>query len=103
LLPSDMKFRPYVGGGLGIINLKRRITQSTFGDVSEFFYALTGLNDGAINAGDPSINKPLGEILVGVNGVSGKAFVDISYRYRRGVKPVTVEFSQVTFAVGMAW
>ena len=103
LLPSDMKFRPYVGGGLGIINLKRRITEAEFGDVSDFFYALTGLNDGVMNAGDTSVNKPLGEILVGVNGVSGKAFVDISYRYRRAFNPVTVEFSQVTFAVGMAW
>ena len=39
LIPADMKFRPYVGRrASGVLNLKRRITERDFGDVSETFY-----------------------------------------------------------------
>ena len=79
LIPGDMKFRPYVGGGLGVLNLKRRITEQQRGDVSEAFYALTGVNDGVIDAGETSVTKPLGEVVLGIGGAFGRTYVDVEY------------------------
>src|SRR5688572_8030924 len=34
IFPPMLRFRPYVGGGLGAVNLKRYITDQTLGDVT---------------------------------------------------------------------
>ena len=104
LMPITARFRPYVGGGLGILNLKRRISERDLGDVTDGFYGLTGLNDGVMDAGATSATKPLAEILVGFGGAAGRTYVDIAYRYRRAFHSFEpIEFGQLTFGVGVAW
>jgi hypothetical protein len=103
LWPSDMRFRPYVGGGFGLLNLKRRISERQFGDVSEFFYEATGLNDGVIDASRTSVTKPLGEVMLGAAGTFGRTYVDVAYRYRHAFHAQPVKFSQVTFGIGVAF
>jgi hypothetical protein len=104
LIPADMQFRPYVGGGLGILNLKRRIIERDFGDVSETFFEMTGLNDGVIDAGTTSTTKPLAEVMLGVSGATGRTYLDFAYRYRRAFNSFErIQFSQITFGVGVAF
>ncbi len=103
LMPADMRFRPYVGAGFGLINVKRRISEREFGDTSDIFYEMTGLNDGVINAGQTSVTKPLGEVLLGAGGAFNRTYVDIAYRYRYGFHAEPVKVSQLTFGVGVAF
>jgi hypothetical protein len=104
LLPADLAFRPYVGGGFGILNLRRHITERDLGDVSEGFYELTVLNDGVMDAGAISANKPLTEILIGAGGAFGRTYIDVAYRYRKAFHSFEpIAFSQVTFGIGYAW
>jgi len=105
LMPIDSSVRPYFGAGLGMLNLKREITERDLGEVSgDFFYGLTGLNDGVIEPTETSVTRPLAEIVVGVSSVSGRAYFDIAYRYRKGFHTFeSLSFSQVTFGVGVAW
>ena len=104
LMPIASALRPYVGGGLGILNLKRRISERDLGDVSEAFVSLTGLTDGVIDADRTSANKPVGEILLGFGGPAGRTYVDISYRYRKAFHSFErLEFSQLTAGVGLAF
>ena len=104
LFPADLKFRPYVGGGFGILNLRRYVTERDLGDVSETFYDLTGLNDGVMDAGAVSANKPLAEILIGAGGAFGRTYIDVAYRYRKAFHSFEpIAFSQITFGIGYAW
>ena len=104
LMPADLKFRPYVGGGFGILNLRRYVTERDLGDVSESFYDLTGLNDGVMDAGAISANKAMAEILIGAGGAFGRTYIDVAYRYRKAFHSFEpIEFSQITFGVGYAW
>jgi hypothetical protein len=105
LMPVNLRIRPYVGGGLGILNLRRRITEDHLGDVSESFYDLSGgLYDGVISAGSVSANKPLAEVLLGVGGAFGQTYIDVGYRYRKAFNTFEpIEFGQLTFGIGVAW
>ena len=104
LAPIKSRMRPYIGGGFGLLNLQREITERDLGDVSEGFFLLTGLNDGVFDAGDTSTTKPLGEILIGVSGAIGRAYLDVGYRYRKAFNSFEpIEFGQVTVGVGVAW
>jgi opacity protein-like surface antigen len=105
LLPTARRVRPYVGGGLGIANLKRTITEATFGDVSETFFFMTGMNDGVMDAGKSSTTRPLGEVIAGVSAAfPNRAYVDVKFRYGHIFQTVeNVDFSQVTFGVGMTF
>jgi hypothetical protein len=104
LMPIAASFRPYVGGGLGVLNLRRRISERDLGDVSESFVLLTGLNDGVIDADRVSATKPLGEVVLGAGGAAGRAYFDIAYRYRKAFHSFEqIHFSQVTAGVGLAF
>ena len=104
LLPANRAFRPYVGGGLGVLNLKRRITERDLGDVSGTFFDLTGRNDGIIDAGATSVTRPLAEIILGAGGAAGRAYFDIAYRDRKAFHAFeNIAFSQVTAGVGVAF
>jgi opacity protein-like surface antigen len=105
LLPTARRIRPYVGGGLGIANLKRTITEATFGDVSETFFFMTGLNDGVMDAGKSSTTRPLGEVIAGVTAAfQNRAYVDVKYRYGHVFQTIeNVDFSQVSFGVGITF
>jgi opacity protein-like surface antigen len=105
LLPTAKRFRPYFGGGFGLVNLKRNITEATFGDVSESFFFMTGLNDGVIDAGQNATTRPLGEVLVGVSAaLKNRTYLDAKYRYGRVFNTVeNVDFSQVSFGIGVTF
>lgn len=104
LLPVNAAVRPYVGGGLGLVNLKRRIIERDLGDVSGAFFEMTGLNDGVIDAGETSVTHPLGELIVGVGGPVGRAYVDVAYRYRKAFGSFEeIAFSQLTAGIGVGF
>jgi hypothetical protein len=104
MMPANMRVRPYVGAGFGIVNLKRRINERDLGDVTDEFYDLTLLTDGVIDAGSTSITKPMAEVLLGIGGAMGRTYLDVAYRYRRGFHSFDeIEFSQLTMGVGVAW
>jgi opacity protein-like surface antigen len=105
LLPTQRIVRPYFGGGLGVANLKRTISEATFGDVSQTFFFMTGLNDGVIDAGKSATTRPLGELVAGVSAAfTNRAYVDIKYRYGHIFQTLeNVDFSQVSFGAGFSF
>jgi hypothetical protein len=104
LFPGQMAFRPYFGGGLGVLNVKRRIQERDLGDVSGSFFALTGRGDGIVGAGETAVTRPLAEVVLGASGPAGRAYLDIAYRYRRAFHAFdSLAFSQVTVGIGVAF
>ena len=96
--------RPYVGAGVGGMQIRRTITEATLGDVSQGCAQQAGLGDGVISAGVTRELKPLAEVVAGVGFVARKTYVDIGYRYRRAFHSVTtVELSQVSVGIGAKW
>src|SRR5678815_1536296 len=67
-LPVNRRIRPFFGGGFGFVNLRRDIQSPSRGSFARTFPELTGLNDGVIEPGTLSSNKPLGELMVGYGG-----------------------------------
>jgi len=104
-LPVNRRLRPFFGGGFGFVNLRRDIQSPSLGSFARSFPELTGLNDGVIEPGAVSSNKPLGELMVGYGGPFGKnVYFDVRYRYDRVFDSLeNIDFSQVTAAVGFAW
>ena len=102
LLSRGPNVRPYVGGGAGVLNVKRTILEQDLGDVSDPFFNVFGAPDGFIDADRQSTFKPLGEFIAGVGIGAGRAYVDVGYRFRKvfgTTEPFT--FSQFTVGVGM--
>ena len=103
LLSRGPNVRPYVGGGAGVLNVRRTITEQDFGDVTDPFFNTFGAQDGFIDATKVSTYKPLAEFIGGVGIGVGRAYVDAGYRFRKvfhaGESFTT--FSQFTVGVGM--
>jgi len=102
LLSQGPSVRPYVGGGPGVLNIKRTITERSLGDVSDPLIAVFGAPDGVIDASKVSTFKPMAEFLAGVGFSAGRAYVDAGYRFRkvfRSAEPFS--FSQFNVGVGM--
>jgi hypothetical protein len=98
------RVRPYIGAGAGAINIHRTINETSLGDVTEAFAEQTGFGDGVVTAGLTEAIKPLGEVVAGIGFLTGNAYFDIGYRYRRAFHVATpVEFSQVTVGIGAKW
>ena len=93
--------RPYVGGGAGIVDLKRTITEARIGDVTAAVF-----NDFAVGQPDLSlesegVTRPLIEATLGAGIFAGRTYVDLGYRYRRAFRlDPTLDFSQFTIGVG---
>ena len=98
-IAATSTFRPYVGGGAGVLHLRRTVTEASLGNVTDSFAAESGLNDGVIPAGQTSSMKPLAEGMGGLFIVHGRTAVDISYRYRKAFHAEDLSFSQ--FGVGL--
>ena len=93
---------PYVGGGMGLINLKRTVTERSFGEVTAPFLAQFREAEGVFSSGELSTTKPLGELSVGAAIVAGQTYVDIGYRLRRVFhSPESLTFGQFCIGVGM--
>ena len=94
--------RPYVGAGAGAVNLRRKIAEPAYGDVTESFVKVFGLSDGNIASTSASVTRPLAEGLAGINVVAGRTYLDFAYRYRHAFNLVEpVHFSQLSAGIGV--
>ena len=82
LVPATATIRPYVGGGVGLINLKRTIVERTRGDITESFLNGFTMSDGVFNAGAIAVTQPFGEASFGAVVLAGRSYIDIRYRLR---------------------
>jgi hypothetical protein len=101
LLFSGTTFRPYVGGGPGVLNLQRTITERTLGDISDPVLVVFGAPDGFIDAREESTFRGMAEFIAGVGIASGRTYVDVGYRFRKVFHVESFTFSQFTVGVGM--
>jgi len=96
--------RPYVGAGVGIINLERIIREQSRGNLTSAFLSEfgAGAGDGVVDVTQEDTTKPLGELTAGVGVVVGPAYVDFGYRFRKGFHTMneSFEFSQLGASVG---
>jgi opacity protein-like surface antigen len=99
LLNSDGTIHPYVGGGAGVLNIKRRIVDARAGDVTSS--VLSEFNIGELSITTNTLTRPLIEGAVGVAFFNGPVYVDIGYRYRQAFHlGETFDFSQGIVGVG---
>jgi hypothetical protein len=91
--------RPYVGGGGGVINIKRTISDPRFGDVKQAVFNDFLVGDVALVGIEPQ-TKPLGEIVAGVGVILGHTYVDAAYRFRKVFRVTDLQFSQFSAGVG---
>jgi hypothetical protein len=105
LLPTSARWRPYFGAGFGLINLKRTITDGLGNDVTLIFPQATGLNDGVVAPNEDASTKPLGDLIVGLNGTfNRRGFFDVKYRYGRVFQSSqNVDFSQISGGLGVTF
>lgn len=101
LLSRGPSFRPYIGGGPGVLNLQRTITERTLGDVSDPVLVVFGAPDGFINPREESSFLATAEFIAGVGIASGRTYVDVGYRFRKVFHVESFTFSQFTVGVGM--
>jgi hypothetical protein len=102
VLAKGPSVRPYVGGGAGVLNVERKVTEQTLGDVSDPVIMTFGAPDGFIDVGPVSTFKPMAEFVAGVGLASGRTYVDVGYRFRKVMRvQEAYTFSQFTVGVGM--
>ena len=96
--------RPYVGGGGGVISLRRTVTDVHVGDVRNAIFNDFGVGEADLSLAPASITRPLVEAAFGVAIVNGHAHFDIGYKYRRAYRTdTTLNFSQIGAGVGYRW
>jgi hypothetical protein len=94
-------FRPYVGAGIGAMNLRRTVVEGRLGDVTRAVFNDFELGDAELSLATEGVSSPLVEATFGVGIGSGRTHVDIGYRYRRSFRMTApLEFSQVVAGVG---
>lgn len=104
LLSDEGNVRPYIGGGPGVLNLRRSITERDLGEMSDAILAVFGAPDGAIDPTQESTFKPMVEGIVGVGITKGRAYFDVGYRLRKVFRSrESFIFHQVAVAVGMGF
>lgn len=102
LFPTSPVVRPYVGAGIGIINLERIIHEQSRGNLTNAFLSEFGVGDGVVDVTQEDTTRPLGELTAGVGVVVGPAYLDFGYRFRKGLHTVNESFnvSQLGASVG---
>lgn len=102
-LPGRIK--PYLGGGVGALNLKRIVTERWLGNVTESFRAQFGTTGDVLDSSQASTTKPMAEAVAGVGVIAGRAYLDVGYHYRRAFHAFegTFDFSQFTVSAGVAF
>jgi hypothetical protein len=103
LVPTASPVRPYVGGGFGVLNIRRSIRDRIRGDVTAEYLTEFGAGDGAIDPAQTNTNRPMGELAGGVGIAIRKAYVDVGYRYRRAFHTGSSELalSQLGVSLGL--
>ena len=93
--------RPYVGGGGGIISLRRSVIEARLGDVRTAVFNDFEVGEADLSLALTSVTQPLMEGAFGVGIARGNAFFDIGYRYRRVFRLASeLDFSQIGVGVG---
>ena len=93
--------RPYVGAGIGAINLKREVVEARIGDVTRAVFNDFELGDADLSRATEGITRPIVEAAFGVGIGAGRTHFDIGYRYRTVYRMAsTLDFSQVTAGIG---
>ena len=94
-------FRPYVGGGGGVINLRRIIAEARIGEVTTAVFNDFLVGEPALAVAPRGITRPLAEAVAGVGITAGHTYVDVAYRFRRVFRlDPSLDFSQLTVGIG---
>jgi hypothetical protein len=103
LIPASASIRPYVGGGIGAINLRRTVHEQSRGNITTAYLAQFGSADGVVDPTQSNTNRPMTEVAVGVGAAVKKAYIDVGYRWRKAFHTLddTFEISGVGAAVGL--
>jgi opacity protein-like surface antigen len=103
LVPTGTQIRPYVGGGVGAINLRRTIREQSRGNMTKTYLEQFGSADGVVDPTQGNTTRPMAEVALGVGAAISRAYVDVGYRYRKAFHNVNQSFdvSQVGVAVGL--
>jgi len=83
LLSRGPSFRPYVGGGPGVLNLRRTITDARLGNVTDPVLVVFGAPDGFIVPDKESSFRATAEFIAGVGIAAGRTYLDVGYRVRK--------------------
>jgi opacity protein-like surface antigen len=99
LIRASEAIRPYVGGGAGVLNIRRTIQEPRLGDVTTAVLGDFGL--GEIEFTGVSLTRPMMEAALGVGVVAGQTYIDLGYRYRRAFHMrEQLDFSQFAAGIG---
>ena len=102
LVPTGTAVRPYVGGGVGALNLRRTIREVSRGNITRAYLAQFGSGDGVVDITQSNTTKPMVEVAAGIGAVIGHAYVDVGYRYRKAFHVnQSFDISQVGVAAGV--
>jgi hypothetical protein len=102
LAPTATSLHPYIGGGFGVLNLRRTIVERNRGDITETFFSEFGAPDGAVDPAQTNTNRPMGEIAAGIGVAVKRAYVDVGYRYRRAFHTANnLALSQIGVSAGL--
>jgi opacity protein-like surface antigen len=103
LLPTG-PIRPFVGAGIGALNIKRIIVERARGNVTDEVLSRFVIGDTVIDATQASTTRPMLEGLGGVAAVIGRLHVEGTYRYRRALHAAErLDLSQAGIAVGVSF
>jgi opacity protein-like surface antigen len=97
---GESTIRPYLGAGVGIINIKRRIVDPRVGNVTSAVLSEFGVGDSEL-ALEPQ-TRPLVQMGAGVAFAAGRAtHVDIGYRFMKAFHLANApDFSQLSIGIG---
>jgi hypothetical protein len=103
LVPTGTPIRPYVGGGVGAMNLRRTIRERSRGNITEAFLGQFGSGDGVVDVTQSNTTRPMAEVAAGIAAAVGHAYVDVGYRYGKAYHTVNESFnvSQIGVSVGL--
>jgi hypothetical protein len=93
--------RPYVGGGAGVLSIRRTVTEVRQGNVTAAVFNDFAVGNQELATAPASITKPMAEAIFGVGIVKGSTYIDVGYRYRRAFRlGESLDFSQFGAGIG---
>ena len=93
--------RPYIGGGAGVLSIRRTVTEARQGNVTAAVFNDFSIGDGELAAAPASLTRPMVEAILGVGIVKGSTYFDVGYRYRRVFRLSDgLDFSHLAVGIG---
>lgn len=103
-MPTRTAVRPFVGAGIGALNVKRIITDRFRGDLTREVLSQFTFGDALVDPTQASTTRPMGEVVAGVGAAIGHLHVEGTYRYRRAFHTgETLDVSQAGIAAGVSF